>query len=238
MTTATDIITAAFRESNLIPLVAAPSTAQFAEALPRLNSLVLSTVGNEAGEELTELNIGGTYTEIQTCAFAVPPNVRLVLNLSGALTLKLDPQPYDGQRLAFADAGLSLSTNNLTLDGNGRTIEAEATTVLDQAGDNGQWMYRADQADWMRLTDLDLTDDLPFPEEYDDYFIVMLAMRLNPRYGQSIDALSAAAYKRTLSQIRARYRKPRTPNDPGALGLMGQRRGYDSTSGFNSGRVW
>jgi hypothetical protein len=233
-----EIIYDALRETNIISIGATPTSAEQTEALRRLNTLIQSTIGSEAGQELADLNIGGEFDQSAYCTPFVPANVRLVLNLSAPTTLYLDPSPYDGQRLAIVDSANTLDTYNLTIEGNGRTIELDPSELFDTEGLVAEFMYRADIANWIRITDLIVTDDMPLPTEYDDYFVISLALRLNPRHGRALTQESATSLQRQREQIQARYRKPRAPNDPGALGLLHQRRGvYSGTSqAFNLGR--
>lgn len=222
MTLASETITRAYRESNLLALSATVTTAQQNEALPLLNTLILSSVGNEAGAELHEITIGGTYDQSQFCSSWVPDNARLILNLTGARTFTLHPHPYSGQRIAIADAKSNLNTYNLTLSGNGRMIEGAATNlILSTNGMSRQWLYR--DGNWAKISSLAAGDTMPFPEEFDDYFITGLALRLNPRFAQAFSQESAAALQRQRSQLRARYRRPRQQQELGTLGLMGQR---------------
>lgn len=162
-----------------------------------------------------------------------------MLNLAAARTLKLSPSPHEGQRVAVADAGANLATYNLTLDGNGRTIEGAATQVLATDGMVRQWLYRGDTANWVRLTDLALDDDLPFPTEFDDYFAILLAMRLNPRHGRTLMEESAAWFTGREGAFEARYRRPRPVQDWGTPGLHGQfGRAYGSSATWTRGRGW
>lgn len=238
MTTASETITAALREGNLLGINASPTTAQQTEGLALLNSLLLAVFGFDAGQELADLNVGGSYDGSAIASEHVPENCRLVLNLDNARTFRLHPRPYDGQRLAVADAGANLSTNNLTLDGNGRTIEGAASKVLSTDGAALQWFYRADLGDWKAIGALALADDLPFPIEFDDYFRVLLAMRMNPRYGQELQQGSAVWLERISSRMEARYRRPRDVQDWGTPGLLGQYgRAYSpSSAAFARGR--
>lgn len=240
MTLASDIITRAYRETNLIPLVATPNANQQAEALTLLNGQLLAALGFEAGDDLSDLNIGGQFDQSSICSQWVPENARLVLNLTGALTLELHPQPYDGQRLAIADAGANLATYNLTLNGNGRQVEGVANLVLNVNGDARQWLYRADIANWVKVVTLAATDSMPFPAEFDSFFITRLALRLNPRYGQSLSQESGNELTRAETKLRARYRKPQRVQDKGSLGLLGSRRGAFGLgqADFNAGRTW
>lgn len=235
MTIVSDLITRSYRETNLIAIGVTPSTAEQTEGLSLLNSLVQSTIGLEAGQELRDFNIGGTYDQSGVASYYVPENARLVCNLASAKTLKLDPHPYEGQRIAVVDVLGNFATRNLILDGNGRTIELDATETLSTNNFYAQWMYRGDTADWTRITDLIASDEFPLPIEFDDYFIISLALRLNPRHGRNIAPESMAALARTKNLIQARYRKPRRPNEP-VWGLLGQRRYFGSSkAAFDAG---
>lgn len=240
MTLASDIITRAYRESNLIPLVAVPNANQQNEALPLLNGQFLAALGFEIGTDLADLNIGGAFDQSALCSQWVPANLRLVLNLSAATTLKLHPQPYEGQRLAFADAGNNIAASPLTLDANGRLIEGAKTVLLNTNGDSRQWLYRADTASWVKITALIATDAMPLPQEFDSFFVTRLAMRLNPRYGQQLSDLTVKELTTIEGKLRARYRKPRPLQDTSPLGLMGQRNGAFGLgqADFNAGRAF
>jgi len=225
MTLASDIIQRAYREHNLRATGVAPSDAEQAEGLVLLNGILAAVPGFSAGRELNDINIGGQFDCSNRVICFVPENARLVLNLGTAQTFKLHPRPYDGQRLAVADAGAELATYNVVLDGNGRTIEGAATVTLNTNGLARQWLYRADLADWKRLTDLALTDAMPFPTEFDDYFVLMLALRLSPRQGPALRDESKVWLDRLETQLAARYRRPRPTQVMPTWGLLGQR-GY------------
>lgn len=239
MTLASEIITRAFRRSQLIAIVSSPSSAEQTEALSLLNPIILAALGNEVGTELSPLNYGGEFDRSALCSFCVPENARLVLNLGAAVTLNLHPQPYEGQRLAIADAGNSLGTHNLTLDGNGRNIEGAATLTLSTNGTTRQWLYRDDTANWVKITDLALTDNMPLPEEFDRYFINKLATELNPQNSVTTTPEVVAAMQEAERKIRARYRKPR-PRQDMPRGLLGERRNAFglTQSDFNAGRTY
>lgn len=209
MTLVSQIITDAYRESNLIPLVATPNANQVTEALRRLNVILLSTVGNEAGDGLTEYNIEGDYTDESLTSPWVPDNARLMLNNTAAKTYLLDPYPQDGQRFAIVDVAGNLDTLNVVVNGNGRRIEDAATVTLNTAALYRQWLYRSDIGNWVRIAELADDDEMPFGMEFDDYFVTALALRVNPRYGQMMTPETGAAYNRAKSQLRARYRTTR-----------------------------
>jgi hypothetical protein len=213
---ASSLISDAYRESNLVPLVGTLTTAEQAEGLRLLNNLVLSVMGNEVGQALTDIQIGGGFDQAGLCNPWVPENARLIVEQSQGISLH--PQPYDGQRLGVAG---DFSGDSMTISANGRKIENTATITLSADGIARQWLYRADLGNWTRVSELVASDTFPFPQEFDDFFIVSLALRINPRHRQAMAGESAEALKRGRDQIRARYRKRRAPNEP-ILGLMGQ----------------
>lgn len=209
MTLVSQIITDAYRESNLVPLVSTPNANQVTEALRRLNVLLLSTVGNEAGDGLHEYNIEGEFTNEECLTPWVPDNARLMLNITAAKEYSLDPYPQDGQRFAIVDVAGNLDTFNVVVNGNGRRIEDAASITLDTAAIYRQWLYRSDIGNWVRIAEVTADDEMPFGVEFDDYFVTALALRVNPRYGQIMTPETNTAFNRAKSQLRSRYRTSR-----------------------------
>jgi hypothetical protein len=114
------------------------------------------------------------------------------------------------------------------LDAQGRTISGAATFVANTNGLAQTWFYRADTGNWTPLAPLTYTDPFPFPDTFDEYFITMLAMRLNPRYGRSMTAESMAALQRSVTILQARYRQSENIGvAPALLNLSQQYRGGD-----------
>lgn len=240
MTQVSDIIARAYRETNLIPRGATPTATEIAEAVPLLNSLILSTMGFEAGEGLTDLIIGGDFDQSDLLIDYVPDNIRLVLNIDTPTIVGLDPYPYEGQRIAIVDVTNNLSTNTITLEGNGRKIEGGISITVDVDGTDVQWMYRGDSGDWVRVAALTQADPMPFPTDFDDYFIVMLALRINPRHGATLSTESQQMLIRNKVRIRNRYRntKVRMLPDPGILSPEEQARFWNSSTAFDLGTTY
>lgn len=220
MTTATAIVKAGLRESNLIAIAADPSTNQLTEGLDKLNSLIASVFGHEAGTKLFDFPIGtesvGEYTSNWTSAdWAYPPqNVRLMVTDEVAQTIYLPPRPDNGARIGLVDLKDSMLTYPITLHGNGRLIESAVSLTVNVDGANYEWLYRGDLGQWVRLSVLELADEMPFPIKYDDFFTTRLAMRLNPRYGRQADAQTVEALKRSEAQLRGDYRQKREVRAP------------------------
>jgi len=217
MTTVTSIIADALRESNIIPIGESPEADTQLEALRHLNSVIYSLFGFEIGEGLTPINYGGNgLTNEYGIALDdsalidgsfVPSNTSLVLNLEAAKTVYLPPRPYAGARVGIVDASSNLNTYNLTINGNGRKIESATSVTLTTSGLTREWFYRDDLAAWVRLTDLDNNADSPFPREFDDLLITMLAMRLNPRYGVETLPETVERMRYTRKRFSARYKQ-------------------------------
>ncbi len=208
-----EIIKDAFREANLIPITQSPTLDEQTEALRLLNRFVRSIFGAEAGEVLRSVAVGtnnvNTVSPVTSYDFTypnyVPLNLRLVVNNLAPMTVQLHPDPEDGARLVVVDATGNFSSAVFTLDGNGRNIDGVNSVSLSTDGTNKEWFYRADLGNWMSITDLALTDVFPFPLEFEDFFVLGLAMRLNPRNGVTMDEQSVITFRRLRNMFRARY---------------------------------
>lgn len=252
MTLVSDIIRDAYRESDLLAISADPTAYEMDEGLRLLNRLVSSAYGNEMGEQLDPLPLGRNninrpqgypwYDQVPDWQdWFVPPNCRTVLNLTAPLTVYLDPNPEDGTRFAIQDMSGNLSTYPFTVSANGRLIEGAEIKVYNTDSIASEFFYRQDTGNWAKVTPLDLADTFPFPIDFDDYFVIGLSFRLNPRHAVEADPQSVQAYNRSGTQFKARYRQHsfvwsdlaliRTPGS--------KKRYYDNTrygnSLFNSG---
>lgn len=218
MTTVADMIIDGYRESNLVAEGQPLNTNQTAVGLRRLQVIASSVYGNEMGEKLQLFPLGANNVSVPSGypwgngnppqEWWVPLNSRLVCNLTMALSsppVYLHPAPQDGTRLGVVDASGNFATYPLTLAGNGRKIEGLDQVTLNEDGTRRDWVYRADLGEWKRVTPIEPDGDWPWPDDFDDMFICMLAMRLNPRYGQSIGQDSIAALERSRGQFKARY---------------------------------
>lgn len=162
---------------------------------------------------------GPAYSTIASSfAYYPPKNSRLVFG-GVTSTVYLPEQPDDGSRMAVVQgsgAGDGGAVGQiLTLNGNGRTIEAANTktfTFASPAATPVQWMYRADLGDWVRVltTTLALTDDIGFPSDLDDLWVCMLAIRLAPSYGKTTAVETSATAARMMKKLKARYRQAGT----------------------------
>lgn len=233
MTTTTEIILDAYRESNVIPITATPNAAQSAEAMRRLTNLVSAVYGDDVGENLQDWMVGYegqvypdySWTQ-QRWAYPIS-NSRILFNDIIAQTLYLPIRPDDGARIQFIDVQGVCGTYNVTLDANGRLIEGVDSILLDTNGVNKTWIYKADIATWVLMEALAIDVEMPFPSEFDDYFIIKLAGRINPRFGRSLDELSLARLAEMQEMLESRYRQKRPmPAQQGVLRLSDPNQQY------------
>lgn len=247
MTLISSIITDAFREGNILPLGKEPNANQGTEALRLINGVFSSIYGGEAGEPLTDWPLGNFGREspgydlpITDQALDRPTiNRRLIAVNEEAKTVYLALTPQDGARMGIADPFSRLAAFPVTLDANGRTIEDTPTLVLNTDGFNREWFYRADLGGWVRLTQKEADDEMPFPAEFDNFFITLLALRLNPRYGREMDPQSQIIYKTDRRKFVARYLQsmPLEILDDVSWPFMSTQ-SYDQQREFSSSRVF
>jgi hypothetical protein len=252
MTTIAQLITQGYRESNLIANGATESPAEQAEGLLLLENYILSLFGNEAGDPLVPMLYGvnsnvdrGTYNnDFETFVndWYVPPGYQLKLNLPESRTIRLKPNPEDGATFGVVDASNNLATNNLTIMGNGSRIEGNTSLTLNTDGQSSVWFYRADTANWARITDLTVTDESPFPKEFDNLLSIGLAMRLDPRNGNGLSQLSVNRYSEVMSKFKSRYNQTREMALDWALSRMDGdrffRRRYTIEGEFERGSIY
>jgi len=224
MATAGQIVTRAFRENNLLGVAKAPTALQQAEALQLLSSMIDSMIGTEiarylmvwpspaittapvpARQPLLPMNLNMRASE-----FPYPPtNVRIMTKLVSDQTIYFQQFPGDGAQMALVNIGPGFDVYPLTLDGNGFLIEGQPQLVLD--AENSylapiRWMFRADLGSWERWV-LPLEDgtNMPFPSEFDDFFVAALAVRLSPNYKSELSDVTLGIARNGISNIHSRY---------------------------------
>lgn len=224
MTLVSEILSNGYRESNVTADAQILTASQTTAALARLQAVLLSCLGADLGYIMEDWNATDTgvikpngvpLPTADFATFTVTPNSRLMFNLANAATYKLDPQPQDGQRVSIVDVAGNFATHPLTVNPNGRKFGgAGGNTVLSTNNLAQQWVYRSDVADWVSIDPLDPTDEFPFPADFDDYFSILLAQRLNPRSGRQLDQQSMDRYQAQEMQFVNRYTQSRLRSVP------------------------
>lgn len=243
MTTAATIIQAAFREGNLIPVGKQPTTNEAAEALDKLNRLVLGILGYKMGENLADWNVPAPQRTASVAAnypqfplsgpltnyqYPYPPINQRIVYGGTTQTVYFPENPNPGSQLAVVQSSGAgdggITGQILTMNGNGRTIQtppagAFANTVTFTFSTVTpfapvRWFYRDDLAQWVQVATLTAgtgsvyTDALPYPPEFDDFFVCALAKRLAPSYGKPIAKETIETALAAESAFLARYRQP------------------------------
>lgn len=208
MATAADCIKLALRKLRVVGQGQNPSSAQQADALVELNHMLREWAENGASYPIINRRISASY-QVESGY----PAIRLQCEVGG-LTITLPegansfPVP-DGMRVAIVDVGGNFAASPATLARNGWKIAGTAGNVtLNTASLSRTYMFRADLGDWRQVTDLSVSDSLPFPTEFDYGIALMLARRLEGEYGQPLGPNDARAASRARINLYARYVKP------------------------------
>lgn len=212
MTAVSEIIEDAFYKAGLTTETQHATPTQTRRAMTTFAAMVKFLYGPVAGENLAPWPIGNygrttlSRTSIDEQTWRFPPiNSNIVAVNENAFTGYFPVNPSDGARIGIIDPFNRLATVPVTLDGNGRTIEGASQVVLNVNGTNRTWFYRADTGNWARLNPLTLTDEMPFPEMFDEMFKLLLAADLNPIYGKNMGAMQLQFLKEYRQQFTARY---------------------------------
>lgn len=262
---AVDVIRLAYREAALRPIGSSSTPEEQVEGLYRLNSFISQLFGVEIGEVLRDWAVPGfqrtaprdanyqnlgfpdnlsDFNQSPESVFSnndkdisqYPPiNSRLIVRVSKPMTVWFPQFPQDGARMSWVDNGSTPITGTTTIDANGRRIEGALTLTLAPTTSTKTWLYRADLANWIELKPLDIYDETPLPVEFDDLFVVGLAVRLAALDEVEPKSGTLNAYARTLKRCQQRYINTGTityggQNIPNALTHTEYENGY--------GRQW
>lgn len=223
MTTVDVLIGDAYRENNLLPVGASPSTDEFGEALRLLNNLFSGWLGDELGENFTltwlvpapqrTAPVAANYPQLpypqdlSSGQWPYPPqNSRLHVKLTAATTIYFPEQPNDGARMYWTDLGTANGTL-LTINGNGKLIDGMASITLNTDTDTDpiEWFFNADAGNWQRVGELATGDESPLPRAFDDLFVTALNIRLCPRNSKNPLAATISRYDRIMKKFKNRY---------------------------------
>lgn len=215
MATLRKIITDAYRESGIIQKGSQPDADQMQEGLDKLLMIIENVFGQEVGSEYQDINYGDdgvvnsasieSDRQIMIDDNYALPSYRLLVNSTSPRTVYLDPVPYEGARFAVIDVGQNFTTAPLTVVADTRRIEGSNQVVLNTDGAVVSWFYRADIAEWVRLSPLNLDSNSPFPSQFDDYFVMKLATRLHPRYLVKTAQETILHYREIERKFKSRY---------------------------------
>jgi len=231
MTLLRDIIKDAYREANLLPIAEDLTAAQEAEGFNALTRIIDSSFANEIGEELHPV----TDESVEL----LQDNQILLLTPTSLTTYKFPKNPKNGSRISVVDSTRDSLTNPVTLDGNSKTIEGGLTATVNAESMSKTWFYNKATGNWTLLTPLSVSSESILPSRFDDYFIIALAMRLNPRNGAAIDQQSILRFREVKRKLQAEYRfSTKATVEDGLLNLTNLRNYFTgSDEDFNRGII-
>ncbi len=167
-------------------------------------------------------------TYLSSAIYTNPNNNQRIVYGGTNQVVYFSQKPNPGAQMAVVQASGAGDTgttgNTLTLDGNGFFIQDPADQLFKKQVvltfssvtpfTPARWFYRDDLAQWMLVQDLTAgsgsagTDNLPYPPEFDDFFICALNKRLAPRYNKITARETIETALQTESAFLARYRQP------------------------------
>lgn len=201
MTAISTLISAAFRENNLIAVGTSPTAAEQTEALDVVNRLVQQMMSLEKSANFLDYVADNTLSG----TIQLYKHTRIVRNGANSVTLNFPNPVDDGARMQIIQG--PTNTGVLTLAGNGYTIDGSATFATTNAVNVTPhiWFFRGDLGDWMTVAPQLVGDDFIFPPEFDDLFVTMISTRLAPRYNKAVTQQTMDVIQAGIDAFSARF---------------------------------
>ena len=249
----------AYREAAIKRIGDVPTADEYTEGLDRLNGFLDSLFGADIGRLLTDVqvplvqrtanqpnadfhqgfpdnlsNLDQPLTAMETRSIGervLPSNSRILWRGTSDETVFFPQYPEDGARMAVVNTG---ATATLTLNGNGRLINAANTVTLAPGFPPVTYFYRADLANWTPLAQLTLTDTLPLPAEFNRLAICGTAISLTALDEIKPTEGTMFMFNRLMKRCKERYLQ-RQSVSPGGQYLVNADQAYEYGLGL---RQW
>lgn len=236
MATAQETIVTGLQALKVLQLGQAPDTAKNTYCLRQLNNFIRDLKGFGASLPLQDVRVSGSYTVTTQW-----PAVRLLCGGGDTVTLPessdIAPAIADGFRVEVVDAEETADSSSITIARNGALIAGAASNyTISTEGGAVSLMWRADQGNWQVMADLALTDNLPFPTDFDQG-IALLAAETYTLFGQSLSRSDDERARRAEQRLRARYKKPPPAQMDTAAVNIGGASGFTSLEDYRNGLV-
>lgn len=201
MTTLNEIATDALQRLHVLEGGETPAAEDIAVAIQRLLQLVEELPEYGAGRKFTEATVERNTTAQE--------DERIICSVTG-LTVTLPATPSDGARVSVVPI-----TGTTTVTPTVRKLEGAAADQTISAATT--WAYRADLADWVKVTDLTKNSDSPWPASCDNALGAIVAVETANEFGAEVSASLSASYQKGKAMLQAKYSRPRNVNFNAAL---------------------
>lgn len=152
--------------------------------------------------------LDGLYQQSANADVTIGGNVSLRLTTGTGIDVTLPDLPNDGWRARIVNA----SGASATVKPNGHLIgatvsAANGSDVTLATGASLDRFFRRDVGAWISPTITKLSDALPYPSNFDDGFVAMLAILVAPKFEMTaqVTPLMAALAKATQDALDKRY---------------------------------
>lgn len=194
MATLTDIATTALEHLFVLVGGETPSADDAALSLAAVQRVIARLPEYGGGRVLVD----ETWSESAT---ATKADARIITTVSG-VSVPTPADPADGTRLAVVPL-----TGTASVSPTERKIEGATASVSVSAATS--WVYRADLADWVRITSLTGSDSVPYSEDCEGALGYLAAREAAPSFEVSLSAELGRAIVESESFLRAKFSRPR-----------------------------
>lgn len=139
--------------------------------------------------------------ETVTEAVTAKPDGRYVVAVTG-LTITLPADPQDGARVAVVPIA-----GSVTVKPDNRKVEGGTASL--SVTDGTTWAYRADLADWVKVTDLSSGSESPWPASCDAALGHFCAKEAAAKFSAQITPELGMLISESEAFIRSKYVRPR-----------------------------
>lgn len=232
MATAQETIVTGLQALKVLGLGQSPDTAKNTYCLRQLNAYLRQIAGFSGSVAFVNKRIDAAYQVTHQW-----PALRLQVMAGVTVTLP-EETPTDGFRLEVIDAAGTAAASNITIARNGWKINGSAANyTINTNGGSASLFFRADTGNWALVADLALTDNLPFPADFDEAIALNAALRYT-LFGQSLSREDRELAILGAQRLRARYKKPPPAQmDTTAVNIDGAGSAPGSLSDFLNGLV-
>jgi len=221
MATLRATITLALRRLGVLGPGQRPDAQQEEDAVAAANRLLRGLVG---------LGVSHPVRHVETDqSLQLSPDwpATRILCTVGGLTIALPPRAADGARIIILDVSGAAAASPITVTSDGVKIEGAASPLsLNTAGVDRALMFRADLGDWRRISDLTIDDVLPFPDDLEDAWTLILMNACESVFDAEMRPNDARLITPAMKRFRARYMAPMPMRPDSALGATGGPRNY------------